>query len=210
MLETAIQGGGFGVYGAALRSEIRNDFYPGSMRLIELAAASSDRDFSIAGFDLGPEQVESYQDASARVSVEQGDGYEGVGSVPCPRLIFCDPFWGRETAPDDFRKCRELLDGSSPCVVWYPLMGTAGAFRAWLKKDGVDHAELRFRHYRVKPWAGLDLRGSGLAYAGLPQDLAGEKIAGVAQELVGASEGERHGDRRLDLEFFRVSDNPGH
>ncbi len=91
----------------------------------------------------------------------------------------------------------------------YPLMGTAGAFRAWLEKESVPYAELHFRHYRVKPWAGQDLRGSGLAYAGLPQDLAAEKIASVAQELVGAFEGKRHGDRRLDLELSSSVRKPG-
>ncbi len=204
VLAKAIQGGGFGVYGDALRSELDSGFYPGSMRLAELAAAYTDRDFSIAGFDLGPEQVESYREASGRGSVVQGDGYEGVDSVPCPRLIFCDPFWGRETALDDSRKCQELLEDSSPCIVWYPLMGTARAFREWLRDNQIPRAELRFIHYKApSPWSTRDLKGSGIAYQGLPPELAAETISHVAQRLMGAFKGERqpHGDRHLDLGF---------
>ena len=198
ILEQALHDGHLGVYGAALLSHLQKQVYPGSIRLVEFATRYTRSDLQILGFDLGREQVNSYPDVSEQLKIKRDDGYRGLAEVPDPRLIFCDPFW-TDPVKEDEARAQELLLGSSPAIVWYPLK--VKRFRSWLKKHRVPHAELRFRHYKVKPWAGQDLRGSGLAYSGLRSHRAAETISRVAQRLVAVFKDKRHGSRRLDLDF---------
>ncbi len=84
-------------------------------------------------------------------------------------------------------------------IVWYPLQASTDNFRKWLQDNGRPYAELEFAHYRVQPWAGQDLRGSGIAFSRLQQDQAEERIRQVAELLMGAFQGKCHNGRRLDL-----------
>ncbi len=204
IVEESIHLGYLGIYGAALLSHLqKTKIYPGSLRLVEFATAFAENGPKIVGFDLGEKEVDSYP-KSGRVAVRKDNGYEGIASVPSPRLIFCDPFW-REAVKEDRAQSRELLLGNSPAIVWYPLKEEN--FRHWLKEHGIPHAELRFIHYKApSPWSTWDLNGSGIAYYRLPRDLAAETVTRVGRRLKRVFRGQRHANRRLDLEF---SFNPG-
>lgn len=201
VLDHLRSGGDLGAYGEHLRQmiDVFPFVYPGSLKLVgAILAERKGRHF--AGFDLGDEQVRSFP---ASFNVKSGDGYDGTleflrsAAVGEP-VVFVDPFWTDEQAARDLHEITRLANQARAIAVWYPLTKQYRDWRSCLLEHGFRALELRYMHYGVRPWAGQDLRGAGMAFRGF-SNAVHDRLCSQSRRLVAAFAGRSFGRRLLDL-----------
>jgi 23S rRNA A2030 N6-methylase RlmJ len=179
-----------GRYGAELATSLKNNVYPGSIRIVDHVTKGVTSLKRICGWDICDEQVQSYSGKSGRISVSKTrDGYAEIGNLSQDsKLIFCDPFW---TDPGESKKAKQLLGGKSPVIVWYSLSKNTKEFREWVHRQNLFYVELQYRNYQGGDGWGRDMQGAGLVSTGLPETaIAGAQAIGRA--LKAMFEGKRH------------------
>lgn len=189
-------------FGQSVRAYVGSGFYPGSIRWVRDSLAGTEGRVSLLGCDLKPDVVTSYPSDSKQISVSNCNGYERAAKLNAEAtLLFCDPFWKKETADHDMNEVSELSKRFQTMVVWYPINRTTLLRRhiAWRKSNGFSYVEFEFERYEVgNGWAGQDMRGAGVLLEGLDsQEL--QSLMKHATEFQTLFRGKVEGGRDLTL-----------
>lgn len=204
-----------GDFGQSVQSYVRSGFYPGSIRWVEDSLAETDCEYSLQGCDLKPEVVASYPRDSKQVSVSICNGYEQATKLNTEStLLFCDPFWKKDSAEQDMKEVKRLSEKFQTMVVWYPINNTTllRRFVDWRKSSGFSYIEFEYEHYEVgKGWAGQDMRGAGILLHGFNastlQSLM-EHVTKFQALFCGRNEGSRDITLRMTVSLASPSDHP--